>query len=111
MGFGQLEISTIFDRLTFFRKCIGIHLDDPMEKFNLLIFMTQKLFACAGQKNVIEGADATMMQECLLGGHLYLQVLKEKMYMWLTIIKMVIMKRAKNAGNRYKLTVCEYFIF
>ncbi|XP_043275867.1 DNA-directed RNA polymerase I subunit RPA2 [Venturia canescens] len=89
------------------KQCVAIHIDDPMEKFNLLIFMTQKLFTCAGEKSVVEGADAVMMQECLLGGHLYLQVLKDKMSMWLTIIRMLITRRAKSAGNGYKLTVSE----
>lgn len=80
-----------------------------MEKFNLLVFMTRKLFALANNKCAVEGADAVMMQECLLGGHLYLQVLKEKFYLWLTTLRMVIMKRAKSSGDRYKLTVRKYF--
>lgn len=71
--------------------------------------MTKKLFALANNKCAIEGADSVMMQECLLGGHLYLQVLKEKLYSWLTNLKMSILKRARSAGNRYTLNVRKYF--
>lgn len=73
--------------------------------------MTKKLFALIDNKCAIEGADAVMMQECLLGGHLYLQVLKEKLCSWLTGLKFHILKRAKSAGNRYTLTVRKYFVY
>ncbi|XP_076280843.1 RNA polymerase I subunit Rpl135 [Lasioglossum baleicum] len=89
------------------KHCIAIHLNDPLDKFYLLVFMTKKLFALANNKCAVEGADAVMMQECLLGGHLYLQVLKEKLYTWLTGLKMGILKRARSAGNRYTLSVQE----
>lgn len=39
-----------------------------------------------------------MMQELLLGGHLYLQVLKEKLQNHLVAIKFNLLKRAKNAS-------------
>lgn len=48
-------------------KCILIHLDKNEEKFDMLAFMTQKLFAFAQDKCKVEGADAVMMQELLLG--------------------------------------------
>lgn len=48
-------------------KCFLIHLDSNDDKFNMLVFMTQKLFAFAQDKCKIEGADAIMMQELLLG--------------------------------------------
>lgn len=72
--------------------------------------MTKKLFTLANNKCAVEGADAVMMQECLLGGHLYLQVLKEKLYSWLVGLKHHILKRDKSAGNRYSLSVRKYFI-
>lgn len=96
--------------LTFYRHCVAIHLDEPADKFHLLVFMTKKLFAFANNKCAVEGADSVMMQECLLGGHLYLQVLKEKLSLWLAVLKFHILKRAKSAGNRYTLSVRKYFI-
>ncbi|XP_057326194.1 DNA-directed RNA polymerase I subunit RPA2 [Microplitis mediator] len=88
-------------------KCVLIHLDDPEDKFQLLAFMTQKLFVLANEGCAVEGADAVMMQECLLGGHIYFQVMKEKLYSWLNILKAVILKRNKSVGNTFKLTVNE----
>lgn len=90
------------------RHCVAIHLDDPADKFHLLAFMTKKLFALANSKCAVEGTDGVMMQECLLGGHLYLQVIKEKLISWLTSLKISILKRAKSAGNRYTLTLRKY---
>lgn len=71
--------------------------------------MTKKLFALADNKCAVEGADAVMVQECLLGGHLYLQVIKEKLYTWLMGLRAIIVKRAKNVGNNFTLNVREYF--
>lgn len=76
------------------KKCILIHLDKNEDKFNLLIFMTQKLFMFAQDKCKPEGVDSVMMQELLLGGHLYLQILKERLQTWLFTLKTNIIKRS-----------------
>lgn len=49
------------------KQCILIHLDNNEDKFNLLIFMTQKLFTFVQDGCRQEGADTTMMHELLLG--------------------------------------------
>lgn len=49
------------------KKCVLIHLNSNEDKFNLLVFMTKKLFSFAQDKCKIEGADAVMMQEVLQG--------------------------------------------
>ncbi|KAJ8953551.1 hypothetical protein NQ318_002971 [Aromia moschata] len=77
------------------KKCILIHLDSNEDKFNMLVFMTQKLFVFAQNKCKVEGADAVMMQELLLGGHLYLQIVKEKLQSWLVGLKLNVLKLAK----------------
>lgn len=73
---------------------MAIHLDNNEDKFNLYIMMMQKLFAVVQNKCCVEGADGLMMHELLLGGHLYLQMLKEKMQSWLQILKSIILKKA-----------------
>jgi len=40
--------------------------------------MLQKLFSVAQNKCLVEGADAIMMQELMLGGHLYLRVMENQ---------------------------------
>ncbi|XP_018335521.1 DNA-directed RNA polymerase I subunit RPA2 [Agrilus planipennis] len=77
------------------KQCILIHLDNNTDKFNLLVFMTQKLFAFAQDKCKHEGVDSVMMQEILLGGHLYLQILKERLQGWLNNLRLALLKRPK----------------
>lgn len=57
------------------RCFVLIHLHTDFDKFKLLVFMLQKLFAVAQNKCLAEGADGIMMQELMLGGHLYLKVI------------------------------------
>lgn len=49
------------------KNCVLIHLNDNEDKFNMLLFMTQKLFMFVQDKCRAEGADTTMMHELLLG--------------------------------------------
>lgn len=105
ISFISVRITNLLQISLLRRHQVAIHLDDPTDKFQLLVFMTKKLYAFSNNKCAVEGADAVMMQECLLGGHLYLQVLKEKLCFWLTTLKNQILKRAKSAGNRYTLTL------
>uniref|UniRef100_A0A1Y1KKJ0 DNA-directed RNA polymerase subunit beta n=1 Tax=Photinus pyralis TaxID=7054 RepID=A0A1Y1KKJ0_PHOPY len=81
------------------KSCVLIHLNSPEDKFNLLVFMIQKLFVYAQDNCKTEGADAVMMQELLLGGHLYLQVLKERLQMWLIYLRASILKNAKSGAG------------
>ena len=61
--------------------------------------MAKKLFALADNKCAVEGADGVMMQECLLGGHLYLQVIKEKLNSWLLGLRATIANRATKTST------------
>lgn len=76
-------------------KCICIHVDNYQDKFNTLVFMLQKLYAFAQGKICVEGSDAVMMQELLLGGHLYQQVMKSRLQMLLFGIKSAVSKKDK----------------
>lgn len=49
------------------KSCVLIHLKNDEDKLNMLIFMTQKLFVFSQDKCKVEGVDAVMMQEVLLG--------------------------------------------
>lgn len=78
---------------------ILIHLSDNKDKFNLLVYMIQKLFQVAQGKCLVEGADGIMMQELLLAGHLYQKLLKEKLENFLQYLKVNILKRDDNGSN------------
>lgn len=79
-------------------ECVLIHLANHEDKFNLLVFMVQKLFQTVQGKHKIEGADGVMMQELLLGGHLYQKVLKERVENWLSMLRWNITKRATDSS-------------
>ena len=89
------------------RHSLAIHLDNNEDKFNLYILMMQKLFSVVQNKCCVEGADGLMMHELLLGGHLYLQIIKEKMQGWLQLLKAVILKKSKSTMN-FTLTTSKY---
>merc|ERR550519_1852183 len=86
------------------KNCVAIHLDDDNAKFDIICVMIKKLFALVQDKCVVEGVDSLMMHEIVLGGHLYLQLLKEKLDDFLTILKTVILRKAKTAGPTFDLT-------
>ncbi|XP_073943178.1 RNA polymerase I subunit Rpl135 [Choristoneura fumiferana] len=79
------------------RRCLLIHLKEPMDKFNALVYMTHKLYDVVQNKCKVEGADAVMVQELQLGGHLYLQVLKERLEALLISVKYNIIKKAQQS--------------
>nr|XP_032523234.1 LOW QUALITY PROTEIN: DNA-directed RNA polymerase I subunit RPA2-like [Danaus plexippus plexippus] len=83
-------------------RCIMIHLNDYKDKFYGLVFMNQKLFDLVQNKCKVEGADAVMVQELQVGGHLYLQVLKERLQTLLYVLKANIIKKSKT--SRLSLT-------
>ena len=60
----------------FLREHVAVHLSKNADKFNLLVFMVRKLYALAAGRCSAESADSPMNQEILLGGHLYLMILK-----------------------------------
>ncbi|KAJ0045240.1 hypothetical protein Pint_06132 [Pistacia integerrima] len=68
---------------TVLRDYIFVHLDDNYDKFNLLIFMLQKLFSLIDQTSVPDNPDSLQNQEILLPGHLITIYLKEKIEDWL----------------------------
>ncbi|XP_026754215.2 DNA-directed RNA polymerase I subunit RPA2 [Galleria mellonella] len=78
-------------------RCILINLSNHEDKFYSLVFMAQKLYDVVQNKCKVEGADSVMVQEVLLGGHLYLQVLKERLQTTINVIKMQLMKKDNNA--------------
>merc|ERR550519_1241047 len=86
------------------KNSVAIHLDNDDDKFNIICVMIKKLFALVQDKCVVEGVDSLMMHEIILGGHLYLQLLKEKLDDVCRILKQVILKKAQTVGPTFELT-------
>jgi len=82
------------------RKSVLMHLNANgkqanEDKFQLIVYMVKKLFCLVQEKCAVEGVDSVMMQEIVLGGHLFLQLLKEKLDTWLLTMRMTILRRSK----------------
>jgi DNA-directed RNA polymerase I subunit RPA2 len=97
--FPPLFVLEVVSKCCVVRHSLAIHLDNSEDKFNLYIMMMQKLFSLVQKKCCVEGADGLMMHELLLGGHLYLQLLKERMQIWLHFLKSLILKKVKTAAS------------
>ncbi|XP_038972852.1 DNA-directed RNA polymerase I subunit 2 isoform X2 [Phoenix dactylifera] len=65
------------------RDYVFVHLTRNHDKFNLLIFMLQKLYALVDQTVAPDNSDALQNQEILLPGHLITIYVKEKVQDWL----------------------------
>ena len=61
------------------RRHVLVHLDDPRDKFNLLIEMLKKLYALVSGTIQPEDADCTHLHELLLPGQIYGALVKEKL--------------------------------
>lgn len=72
---------------------ILIHLNSNVDKFNLIVFMLKKLFQVVQGKSKLEGADCVMMQELLLGGHMYQKMFKEFLERWMIGLKFNLTKK------------------
>ncbi|KAJ3010105.1 hypothetical protein HKX48_007581 [Thoreauomyces humboldtii] len=71
----------------FLKRVVLVHLEDAREKFDMLIFMMQKLYALVAGECASDNPDSPQHQEILLPGHLYMSIMKEKMADWLIAIK------------------------
>lgn len=62
----------------FLRKVVLVHLEDPRDKFRLMLFMIRKLYALVEGSCTQDNPDAIQHQEVLLGGFLYGMIIKER---------------------------------
>ncbi|KAJ4969689.1 hypothetical protein NE237_002788 [Protea cynaroides] len=83
------------------REYIFVHLDNNNDKFNLLIFMLQKLFALVDQTAAPDNPDTLQFHEVLLPGHLITIYLKEKLQEWLTKGRRLLTDEIKNKGKKF----------
>ncbi|CAB3379485.1 Hypothetical predicted protein [Cloeon dipterum] len=88
-------------------QCICIHVDTYEDKFECVCEMVRKLYAFVQNRIKAESVDTVMMQEALLGGHLYMQVLADKLERWLISLKSNITKRSNIKGSLYEFTTDE----
>ncbi|KAJ3020059.1 UNVERIFIED_CONTAM: hypothetical protein HDU68_010385, partial [Siphonaria sp. JEL0065] len=62
----------------FLKRVVLVHLESDHEKFDMLIFMIQKLYSLVAGECAVDNPDSPQHQEVLLCGHLFNSILKEK---------------------------------
>ncbi|KAJ3289897.1 hypothetical protein HK104_007149 [Borealophlyctis nickersoniae] len=82
----------------FLKRVVLVHLENPREKAEMLVFMMQKLYALVAGTITDDNPDSPQLQEVLLGGHLYLAIMKEKLGDWLSAIKTQIQMDLRRQG-------------
>ena len=83
--------------LELLRRVVLVHLTNDSDKFDLLIYMLQKLYALAHGECAADNPDSLQCQETLLGGHLMLAITKEKIGEWLATLKQTVLKDIRNS--------------
>ena len=97
--FSDAEVGQVF-----LKEHIFVHLDESFDKFNLLCLMIGKLYSLVTNKIDADNLDSTMNHEILLSGHLYIQLLTEKLKEHLYLIKAKILKDISSSpqtGSKY----------
>ncbi|KAI3844252.1 hypothetical protein MKX03_032323, partial [Papaver bracteatum] len=92
---------------TVLRDCVFVHLENNHDKFNLLIFMLQKLFAFVDQTVAPDNTDALQNHEVLLPGHLITLCLKDKLQQWLRKGKQLLEEELRKGNTQLELSNVE----
>lgn len=79
----------------FLASYIFVHLKKRLDKFNLLVFMCQKLYAVVDGLAAVDNEDTTQHHEVLLPGHLLAMFTKEKLQDLLLRYKEVVTSAGK----------------
>jgi DNA-directed RNA polymerase I subunit RPA2 len=81
-------------------RVLFVHTRNTKDKFNTLCIMIEKLYSYVGGECESDSLDSTSNQEVLLGGHLYGQLLAEKLYDILLGARAKLTKEIAMAGKK-----------
>jgi len=77
-------------------RVLFVHCTSFKDKFNTMCIMIEKLYGYVGGECLGDNLDSVSNQEVLLGGHLYGQLLAEKLYDLLVGVRARLIKDLKN---------------
>ncbi|EFH69848.1 hypothetical protein ARALYDRAFT_313639 [Arabidopsis lyrata subsp. lyrata] len=83
------------------RDYLFVHLDNDHDKFNLLIFIIQKLYSLVDQTSLPDNPDSLQNQEILVPGHVITIYLKEKLEDWLRKCKSLLKDELLNTSSKF----------
>ncbi|KIH45801.1 hypothetical protein ANCDUO_24154 [Ancylostoma duodenale] len=85
-------------------SCVAVHLDDWEEKFYLLVYMAQKLFALVKGECAAETPDNPQFQEAAVSGHIILLIIRERMENILGMVRRKLEFNAKRKKDTFAVT-------
>ncbi|KAF9594003.1 hypothetical protein IFM89_026715 [Coptis chinensis] len=87
---------------TVLEEYILVHLQSGHDKYNLLIFMLQKLFAFIDHRATEDNTDALQNHEVLQPGHLITIYLKDKLHEWLFKARRLLQDELSKKGQKFE---------
>ncbi|WKX89302.1 hypothetical protein Q1695_008726 [Nippostrongylus brasiliensis] len=84
--------------------CVAVHLDNWEEKFYLLVYMAQKLFALVKGECAPETPDNPQFQEAAVSGHIILLIIRERLENILGMVRRKLEFVAKRKKDTFVLT-------
>ncbi|KAK6731419.1 hypothetical protein RB195_007719 [Necator americanus] len=85
-------------------SCVAVHLDDWEEKFYLLVYMAQKLFALVKGECAPETPDNPQFQATAVSGHIILLIIRERMENILGMVRRKLEFNAKRRKDTFAVT-------
>ncbi|KIK67608.1 hypothetical protein GYMLUDRAFT_36342 [Collybiopsis luxurians FD-317 M1] len=81
------------------RKLILVHIENPREKYRMLLFMLRKIYSLVNGTCCADNPDSPQHQEVLLPGTLYAMIIKERMEEILNSIRTFVSVDVRNGSN------------
>ncbi|VDM58705.1 unnamed protein product [Angiostrongylus costaricensis] len=85
-------------------SCVAVHLDDWIEKFYILVYMAQKLFALVKGECAPETPDNPQFQEAAVSGHVILLIIRERLENTLGMVRRKLEFFANRKKDSFVLT-------
>ncbi|MFH4973590.1 hypothetical protein AB6A40_000299 [Gnathostoma spinigerum] len=90
------------------KYCIAIHLDDEIDKFNLLCYMAQKLVTVVRGECASESPDNPQFQEAAVSGHIFLLIIRERLESILHSCRRKIESFSSRKPHTYSMSSSEF---
>lgn len=88
----------------FISHFVAAHLDKFVDKYNYLIFCTQKLFAARRGDCAFENLDSPQLQEIYTSGQIYTNYLLERLNMMMNSVRLQLSRQIERTKSGFELT-------
>jgi DNA-directed RNA polymerase I subunit RPA2 len=99
----------LLEEVLFIHITEGSEEERNLQKFDLLCYMVRRVYFLTAGRTKPDNADALSNHELLLPGHLYYQIFKEQMEVWLGGIRSQISRDLRTRPEKVQLGEASYF--